>query len=130
MNPETSKHSQNQPIPSSDPNKTPCVTKKGLLGLDVRAEAAPDVKFPEITYLEWRILALVNEKIKATTETITHLIYGNQSARNRTEDLLDGLCEQGLVWNMGRFEKYRWSTSELGDIYCEHAMKPAPALHT
>jgi predicted transcriptional regulator len=85
-------------------------------------------KLPLLTWLEWTALRLVNEKVKVTAATICHLMYKNQSALYRTEEILDGLWDKGLLWNMGEFHDYKYLTTELGDLYIEHAVKPAPPL--
>ena len=64
----------------------------------------------------------------ATAETICHLIYKNQTALTRTEDILDELWEKGLLVNMGHYRDYKYMTTEAGDDYIDNAIKPAPPI--
>lgn len=84
--------------------------------------------YPELTWMQYRALFLVNERAVATDKQIAHLLFANQTARPRAEQLLDELCELGLLWNRGHFTNYQYCTTEAGDDYLENALRPIKPL--
>lgn len=89
----------------------------------------PEVKkYPELEYMQWRALVLVNENCLLSASKCSHILYGHQGGRARATQLLDALWELGLVINMGCYYQFRYMTTPKGDDYIENAIKPAPPM--
>lgn len=79
----------------------------------------------ELSWWEWRVLSLVNEKIRVTVGTLAFLLYSNATAEPRIREILQILHDQSMV---SEYSDGRWQMDDAGFEYVEHALKPPKPL--